>query len=164
VNDQPGHEPHLQCAGEAGERRAICRTLGYWTELKGDRPMPLVEDVNLNKHVPDLAAYVFIVRWVDGAQNSVLEWCGEKVTALCGGRDPLGIPLAKVFPYPLGDNLPYLIKNVVEYAKPISNTGTCRLSAAQKEAYYRTMLLPLTLDGARVDRVLGVVGFRLVGK
>lgn len=164
MNDQAGHEPHLQCAGEAGERRAICRTLGYWTELKGDRPMPLVEDVHLDKHVPDLAPHVFMLTWAGDIESPILESCGAKVSAFCGGCDPIGVGVGKVFPHPLGDNLPYLVRNIVEYAKPISNTGICWMGPTRQETCYRTMLLPLSIDGATVDRVLGVVGFRQVVK
>lgn len=156
MTDSHAHE--IQCAGEAGERRAICRTLGYWTELKGDRPMPLVGDVRLDKHVPDLAAYMFVLTRLGTFESPIIERCGDVVRAFCRGCDPIGLAVEKVFPHPLGDNLPYLVRNVIEYGKPISNTGLCRMGTGRDEIPYRTMLLPLTLNGATVDRVLGVVG------
>jgi hypothetical protein len=154
------HDLHLQCVGDNGERRAICRTLSYWTELKGARSMLLVADFRPEEQVPDLAPFMFLLASTADMEKPIIETCGVMIRVFCGGCDPTGMPVGKVFPYPLGENLPYLVKNVMDFAQPISSTGVCRIGIDHREAYYRTILLPLSTDGTMVDRVLGVVGCR----
>jgi hypothetical protein len=141
------------------ERRLVLRLLAYWDNLRGDRDYPRADDIDAGSLGDDWAR-CFLLRLSSGpiGQSQLLH-----VGAGLGAQLPDGTPdtLDRVPTHALLHHAAGFIDRTLEKGVPVSLGGEAEL--AQGKTLFRTILLPLSNDGATIDHLLGAANGRPVG-
>ncbi len=145
-------EPH------SSERRLVMRVMELWERLRGLRPFPRMSDVLGADFGPDWASCFLIAIGPATGQWSfhhvvddllVPEWRGAigGAVADCPKDTLLGHASAHM-------------TDVLDRRIPISGGGTFHIN--DSETVFRSIILPLSDDGLRVDSVLGAANCRQI--
>ena len=140
------------------ERRLVMRIMELWERLRGLRPFPRMSDVLAADIGPDWASCFLIAigpatgQWSFhhvGGDLLVPEWSGAIGGAMVDcPKDTL-----------LGHACAYMT-DVLDRRIPISLGGTFHIDDSR--TVFRSIILPLSDDGLRVDSVLGAANCRQV--
>lgn len=130
--------------------RRLERLLDYWTERRGDRPMPARKDIDPARLGAELLPWIAITEVVDNARRFRFRLCGTGLAEFAGldltGRyiDELN-PNKAYAEYILG-----LYRQVVTARRPVYSQ-TRYTSAGGRARTTARLICPLSADGAAVD-------------
>ena len=153
------------------ERRLVLRLLAYWDDLRNDRDYPRADDIDA-RMIGDDWAQCFLLRLTGtslGAGASLGDGVslGESQLLHVGdgllGDLPDGAPatLARVPETALLHHAAGFAAQTLSKGVPVSLGGEAALSDCK--TLFRSILLPLSNDGATIDHLLGAVNGRPVG-
>ena len=133
----------------------VAQVFRYWDRMRGARLMPAPSDIDFLDLQPWLAGIVMVEVSEGESRDLIYRVVGERAIRL-RGYDPTGMTVAKAA---FGRSVQHVLASygvVVDLRIPhygwndaVSANGTQIVSGA--------LLLPLSSDGQRVDRVLGYV-------
>jgi hypothetical protein len=151
--------------GRKNERRLTGRALLYWWTLKGDGAFPRHSALPLDseevKRGEGLWPNIFTVALKNPIEASTFAYCGEAVAEICNGQ-PTGRIIAQSLPSPVWDKLSSLFETTKSAMKPLTASGRFA-TGNDRVALYRTIILPLSEDGASIDHLLGAFSFKYEG-
>jgi hypothetical protein len=140
------------------ERRAVLRVLQHWRTIRGERDFPAREDI-------DPAAIAF-----DWKNCFVVDLLGRRgVPSFAYIGETLRIPAwgdgvdARVTDCPPGTVLSVAtgeLEKVVAGRVPVTQSGSA--VHIGRPVLFRSILMPLSSDGERIDALLGTANFRRV--
>lgn len=140
------------------ERRLVLRLMAYWDDLRGDRAYPAVGDLDPGTIGDDWDA-CFVMALKDPVDASVFRHVGASLTS----RPVPGDGSATLRGCPEATLLHHAVRNVprmLEKGVPVSVGGEAAVDGAA--VLYRSILLPLSDDGERIDHILGAANSRRV--
>jgi hypothetical protein len=139
----------------AAQLPGFARMLAYWRERAGDRPAPRRADIDPLPSLPDLASDMLLWDVHDG-ERYVCRLAGTHVCGV-GGRELRGLPLEEmpwedsiVAPREFARVVTTLVPHFVE--RPVADG----LKGFRR---YRRLLLPLSEDGRRANKLWSLVTF-----
>jgi hypothetical protein len=133
----------------------FARMLAYWRETTGDRPAPRRADVDPLPSLPGLAPDMLLWDVHDG-ERFVCRLAGTHVCGV-GGRELRGLSLDEM-PWEDSTVAPREFARVVTTLMPhfVERPVADRLKGFQR---YRRLLLPLSEDGRRANKLWSLVTF-----
>ncbi len=135
-------------------RRAVDEALAYWEWLKGPRDFPSAGEIDPMR-IPGIWRYAFVVDLAEAIPDSVVSRTGSKLREFCGGN-PRGKRIADCLPPEIRAHMVALIEMATNTKHPAMESGT----AGEAETLaYRLAVMPLSDDGTRIDRMLGILNF-----
>lgn len=130
----------------------VAQVFRYWDRARGERAMPSAADfdfLELRAWLPGIV----MIEVAEGSQRELIyRVVGERAIRL-RGFDPTGMTVAKAG---FGRSIPYVLANygvVIDHKLPLYGWNDAK-GADGKAGGNGTLLLPLSSDGGRVDRVL----------
>ncbi len=130
----------------------VAQVFRYWNRVRGGRIMPSPADIDFLELRAWLPGIVMI-EVAEGSQRELIyRVVGERAIRL-RGYDPTGMTVAKAA---FGRSVPYVLANygiVIDLRIPLYGWTDAK-GADSKSGAAGTLLLPLSSDGRRVDRVL----------
>ena len=144
--------------GHPAERRLVLRLLHYWRELAGDRGMPSQADLT-PEGLKDMAPSCFVLH-LGAAGEPVYHTIGSSYAEELG-IDLIGKPVGSTPVDTLLRQATRYWDMVADKKVPISLGGEFRHRRGEL-LLYRSIILPLSSDGARIDHMLGAANFRVV--
>jgi hypothetical protein len=139
------------------ERRLVLRLMAYWDDLRGARDFPRCDEIDPETIGDDWPACC-LLRLADPHTSSTLLYAGPDVLPDGLPRDQTTVadlPPEVLLPHALSFLEQALAKQV-----PISLGGEVALPSGT--LLYRSILLPLSDDGRRIDHLLGAANWRPV--
>jgi len=140
------------------ERRLVLRLLHHWRQLAGDRNMPSVRDI-APEPMGDMWPHAFVLRMAasgePGYEHVGTAFASELTRDLIGaavGSTPVETLLRQATRY---------WDMVADKKVPISLGGEFRHRRGEL-LLYRSIILPLSEDGTRIDHLLGAANCRAV--
>jgi hypothetical protein len=144
--------------GHPAERRLVLRLLHYWRQIAGDRSMPSASNVAPDS-IPDMWPNCFMLRF--GASNEpVYDQIGSSFAPELA-NDLRGTPVGSTPVETLLRQATRYWDMVADKKVPISLGGEFRHRRGEL-ILYRSIILPLSNDGARIDHLLGAANSRAV--
>lgn len=138
------------------ERRLVLRLLDYWRDLAGDRDMPAPKDVD-GTAISDMWGHCFVIAVEDGEPTftHIGDWHRE-----FHGVDMACAPVRTVESDTLIGRATSYLDEVLTRRIPASYGGEF-VDVRGRSVLYRSILLPLSSDGSRVEAVLGGANCRI---
>jgi len=140
------------------ERRLVLRLMAYWDDLRGARTYPPAAEIDPNAIGDDWPNCGVLVLG-QPLQRSTFEYVGAELLGHAGQLAPQTTLAEVPESVLLSPALSYLDR-LLQKQVPISLGGEAKLE--QGPALYRSILLPLSSDGATIDKVLIAANHRLV--
>ncbi|GAA0592438.1 PAS domain-containing protein [Caenispirillum bisanense] len=147
-------------AGIDSERRTVGQALSWWHEVRGERRLPLLADVDLT-HGP-LGPTLFLLDLGDDPAQAVFRHCGGSLSTAFGrrlnGRRP-----HEALPPDMADHLLDLVVTVVRYRRPLADAATRPRVRGGGLLRHRMAVMPVAADadGLRVSHVVGAFSYRI---
>lgn len=149
---------HVAAPASLTERRAVLRVLQHWRSICGKRACPSREDIDPLAIASDWKN-CFLVELFGIRGVPTFSYIGQALRIAAWG-DGVG---ARVTDCPPGTILAiatnYLDK-AIGNRLPVSHNGSAMHDG--HAVLFRSILLPLSTDGARIDAILGTANFRRV--
>lgn len=130
----------------------VAQVFRYWDRVRGARVMPSPAEIDFVELLPWLAGIVMIEVSGQESRELIYRVVGERAVRL-RGYDPTGMTVAKAA---FGRSVPHVLANygvVIDLRIPLYGLNEAT-NADGKTSVCGTLLLPLSSDGQRVDRVL----------
>jgi hypothetical protein len=128
----------------------VAQVFRYWDRVRGERVMPSPSEIDFLELRPWLAGIVMIEVSGGESRDLVYRVVGERAVRL-RGYDPTGMTVAKAA---FGRSVPHVLANygvVIDLRIPLFGLEAMNTDGAFLGG---TLLLPLSSDGQKVDRVL----------
>ncbi len=148
------------------DRRMVLQMLAYWRKLCGDRTFPSFEDVDPRaiaeiwdpRAIAEIWVNVFVLDLAGYPDNPLFRLVGDSFTAFTGS--PLrNIRISEVPANTLAAKSVSYYREVIEMGVPISRGGEFVKSDWTK-VLYRSVILPMSDDGATISGLLGAANCR----
>ena len=152
---QPEHEAHAFSTSEELLHSAtggVAQVFRYWDRARGARIMPSRSDIDFLELRPWLAGIIMIEVADKETRDLIYRVVGERAVRM-RGYDPTGMTVAKAAH---GRPAQHVLANygvVIDLRIPLYGWDEAPLSVGSSRGN-RTLLLPLSSDGQRVDWVL----------
>jgi hypothetical protein len=140
------------------ERRAVLRVLQHWRKICGKREFPCREGIDPVAIASDWKN-CFIVDLFGKRGVPSFGYIGQALRIAPWG-DGLGARVTDCPPGTILSVATNYIDKVVENRLPVSHSGSAMHDG--HAVLFRSILLPLSGDGARIDAILGTANFRRV--
>jgi len=138
-------------------RRATGKALQCWDSVRGARRCPTRGEIAAAL-LPELDQHRFIVRPGDRGASAHFEETGAVLKDFCG-VDPQGLAVRTALPRELGPRIGGLINTAFRLGKPLADSGSFT-DATGAQILYRLVVMPLSEDQNKVDRLWGAVSFK----
>ena len=148
----------IEAPAAVTERRAVLRVLQHWRKACGTRDFPSRGDIDPAAIASDWRSS-FIVDLFGSQGVPSFGYIGDALQIAPWG-DGVGARLTDCPPGTILAIAINYIDKVLESRLPVSHSGS-----AMHDGYpvlFRSILLPLSADGARIDAILGTANFRRV--
>jgi hypothetical protein len=129
------------------------RIYDYWMSRRKNGRLPRREDIDPSD-VTDLLPHIFLVDIEENPRHYRFRLVGTKVVE-CFGLDMTGKTIDSL---DLGDDADAILKHydqAVDHGEPIYDRHRFWTEAYGQHLNYERLLLPLSSDGKRVDKLLG---------
>jgi hypothetical protein len=140
------------------ERRLVLRLLKYWRQIAGDRGMPSQPDLS-PEAMTDMWPQCYVLKLNTGSEPTYRDIGSAFAEEL--GIDLLGKPVASTPVDTLLRQATRYWDMVADKGVPISLGGEFRHRRGEL-LLYRSIILPLSTDGKRIDHMLGAANCRVV--
>jgi hypothetical protein len=141
------------------ERRLVLRLLAHWRGLRGERAFPSFAALE-PAAIADIWPHCFILEPAADGSGLVVGGVGDALDALFG-RPLAGRPVAEI----AAGSLPFMatgyVDEVLAKRAPVSHGGTFARRDGTR-LLYRSILLPMSDDGATIYGLLGAMNCRHV--
>jgi hypothetical protein len=144
--------------GVTTERRAVLRVLQHWRTLCGQHEFPARGDIDPAEIAADWNS-CFIVDLVGRRDIPVFGYVGHALRIAALG-DAVGARITDCPPGTILSIATNHIDQVIESRLPVSHSGTAMHQG--NIVLFRSILLPLSADGANIDAILGAANYRCV--
>ncbi len=142
------------------ERRTVGQALSWWHDLRGDRRLPLLGDVDL--FYPTLAPTLFLLDLDDGPDAAVFRHCGGGLSGAFGRR-LTGRRMVDALPPDMAEHLLNLMLAVWRYRRPLADAASQPRVRGGGVLRHRMAVMPVSddTDGLRVSHILGAFSYRI---
>ena len=144
---------------DGAERRLVLRLLAYWRQIGGENGLPAADAVNPGA-ISDLWQYCFVMSLGGADSRPVFRRVGAAFAALSGGT-LVGTALSDVSEDTLAEHATFFLDEVLHKRAPVTRGGVYADSNGVT-TLYRSILLPLSETGDRIDALLGAANSRAV--
>ena len=144
--------------GPEYKRRTTDQLLAYWNWLRGPREFPSYQDIDQSV-IPGLWRHVFVVEVADHILDTKVLYAGSALKAACQYFVPDEQILAHLTPQ-LRQKLLVAISVAAKMKEPTFDSGEL-VREDCGEVLYRFVVLPLSDDQIRVNRLIGAFNFKL---
>ena len=158
-DDEIGAEAPPPSIGQ-DERRMQVRAYNHWASLLGDRPFPLIADLETG-HLPDFDPWSVLLDFTRGIDRPPVRYLGTALAAECDA-DPATIRTLDDVP---GRSL--LSRITDHYMQILANQAPIGFEAEfvnqrGRTVLYRGILLPFSasLDSTSIDLIYGVINWK----
>lgn len=135
------------------ERRLVLRLMAYWDDLRGERDFPAVGDLD-PQAIGDDWPWCHVITLADPIEDSVFRYVGESLVADSADTDvDEGLRLGDCPEHTLLYHAIRQIPRMLEKEVPFSTGGEAEIDGVA--VLYRSILLPLSNDGTRIDHIFG---------
>ena len=141
-----------------GENRLVGKALKFWESVRADGELPRTSVLDM-EDCPFGAEDSLVIEIGIGELDDKVVAAGEKVQAALG-RDPTGLSVLDTLPSSTEMGLSFC-RASVDLKKPMADAGRFFNKKGQ-EVLYRSILLPLSADGLRVNRVVSAFSYKVV--
>lgn len=132
------------------ERRLVLRLMAYWDDLRGDREFPRPDEVD-PEAIGDDWPNCYLLKLADPVADSRFRHVGAALAAQADMGE--GMSLGACPRNTLLYNALGYLSRTLEKGVPMSMGGKCEVGGGA--LLYRSIILPLSNDGQRIDHVLG---------
>jgi hypothetical protein len=139
------------------ERRLVLRLLDHWRNMAGDLDWPLPQSVD-PAALADMWTFCFMID--DAHTTPRLSYVGDYHKEMYGG-DPTGLAYADVNKDTLIGRSASYLKDVLAKSVPVTYGGQF-VDIHGNGLLYRSILLPLSVDGKTISAVLGGANCRIL--
>jgi hypothetical protein len=140
----------------AYEQRMTFRLLSYWNKLKGEREIPSIKEVNITE-LGEVWGFCFTICLDDEEKVDEFQYFGAELVALTG-VDLSGLNVEKSLPGTMMAQLMDFYPQVILLRSPVSKASKCLQNGC--EILYRSLIVPFSSDGNKVDFLMGTTNFR----
>ena len=144
--------------GSEYQRRTTDHLLAYWNWLRGSREFPSYQDIDQSV-IPGIWRYVFVVEVADHILDTKVLYAGSALKAVCQCFVHDEQILAHLTPQ-LRQKLLVAISVAAKMKEPTFDSGEL-VREDCGEVLYRFVVLPLSDDQIRVNRLIGAFNFKL---
>lgn len=141
-----------------GESRLVGKALKFWESVRNDGELPLSSVLEMEDCPFGAEDSLVIEVGVSELDDRVVA-AGARVQAALG-RDPTGLSVLDTLPSSTEMGLSFC-RASVDLKKPMADAGRFFNKKGQ-EVLYRSILLPLSDDGLRVNRVVSAFSYKVV--
>lgn len=138
------------------ERRLVLRLLAFWDDKRGDREYPSVRDID-PQAIGDDWPHCHILKLAEPVADSRFQYVGN--TLLTNGMDAQGLTFAERSEQNLIYHATDYLDRMLQKGVPISIGGEADLTIGS--VLFRSIMMPLSEDGSRIDHVFGGANYRL---
>ncbi len=143
------------------ERRLNIRLLGYWQELRGERPFPTIGDFRRDV-IADFQQFGFVLEFDSGVIDPVFRYVGSALTRDCG-KELVGAKVSDVPRHTLLTQVADHYLQVLANQAPIAFEAEFT-NATDQEVMYRSIMLPFSTDGETIDHLAGAINSKIWNK
>ena len=136
------------------ERRLNIRLLNYWQSLRGDRTYPSMGDFSFDA-VTEFKPHAFIIEFEDSTGDAVFQFIGASLADDCG-KDLMNKPVSEAPRHTLLTQVTDHYLQVLANQAPIAFEAEFE-NAASDEILYRSIMLPFSEDGEKIDAIVGAI-------
>lgn len=141
------------------ERRVVGQALSYWHDLRGSRPLPLLEEVAFESE-PLLRGKMFLLAIEPDVDGCTFAYDGgalaEAFRCKTQGKRP-----HDVLPNDVADHLLDLVRAVVDFRRPLADAATLPRVRGGGTLMHRMVVMPVSGDGRLVTHVLGAFSYKV---
>ena len=141
-----------------GENRLVGKALKFWESVRTDGALPRTSVLDM-EDCPFGAEDSLVIEVGLSELDDKVVAAGERVQAALG-RDPTGLSVLDTLPSSTEMGLSFC-RASVDLKKPMADVGRFFNKKGQ-EVLYRSILLPLSDDGLRVNRVVSAFSYKVV--
>lgn len=141
-----------------GENRLVGKALKFWERVRTDGELPRTSVLDM-EDCPFGAEDSLVIEIGVGELDDKVVAAGERVQAALG-RDPTGLSVLDTLPSSTEMGLSFC-RASVDLKKPMADVGRF-FNKKGEEVLYRSILLPLSDDGLRVNRVVSAFSYKVV--
>ncbi|HYM30323.1 MAG TPA: PAS domain-containing protein [Candidatus Cybelea sp.] len=145
--------------GHPAERRLVLRLLNHWREIAGERAMPSFADLRAEA-MPDMWPHCYVLELKAPPAPPLLKIIGASF-ADEAGLDLIGKPVSSLPADTLIRNASRYWDMVMDKRVPVSLGGEFKHRGGHL-VLYRSIILPLSANGAGPDHLLGGANCRVV--
>ncbi|MBK19127.1 MAG: hypothetical protein CMM52_09875 [Rhodospirillaceae bacterium] len=143
---------------DASERRLVGRALRNWENLRSKTPLP-DRDLCLDSFEESYSDSVIVIAMGKEEKEDRVIHCGREFRDALA-RDPTGLPVKQIMPSMLERGLVFW-RVAAEMKKPIADVGGFT-NASGNEILYRSVFLPVTVNGGNVTHLIGAFSYKTV--
>lgn len=139
------------------EQRMTFRLLSYWNRIKGARAFPALTDINISE-ISDMWHLTFTIDCTGDASRHKFHYFGpELVTAF--ETNYTGELLQTALQDVMVNNTIGFYEKVIATRAPVSESSS--FFDDGKEVRYRSLIVPLSSDGAAIDYLFGTTNYKI---
>lgn len=140
------------------ENRLVGKALKFWETARKGRDLPSSADLDRDG-CPFGADEIMVIEIGQSEDDDRVVSAGAHVTRAFG-RDPTGLAALDALPSSIEMGLSFC-RASVDLRKPMADVGRF-FNRLGEEILYRSILLPVSDDGDRVDRVVSAFSYKVV--
>lgn len=157
--DDIGHDGPPPVIGQ-DERRLQVRAYNHWASLLGDRPFPLIADLETG-HLPDFDPWSVLLDFTKGIERPVVRYIGSALAAECGADVKAIKTLDDVPPRSLLSRITDHYMQIIANEAPIGFEAEF-VNQRDRTILYRGILLPFSasLSSHKIDLIYGLINWK----
>lgn len=141
------------------DRRVVGQALSYWHAVRDHRPLPLVDDLDMEKE-PLLRGKLFLLDVAAGPGTATFSYCGGSLSEAFGTK-AVGKRPHDVLPSDVADHMLDLVRAVVDFRRPLADAATLPRVRGGGVLKHRMAIMPVSTDGKAVSHILGAFSYRI---
>lgn len=159
AEDEIGRDAPPPVIGQ-DERRLQVRAYNHWASLLGDRPFPLIADLETG-HLPDFDPWSVLLDFTNGIENPVVRYIGTALAAECDTEAMEIQTLDDVPPRSLLSRITDHYMQIIANEAPIGFEAEF-VNQRDRTILYRGILLPFSasLSSQKIDLIYGLINWK----
>jgi hypothetical protein len=137
------------------EQRLTFRLLSYWNRIRGEREFPTLSDVNIHE-IEEMWHFSFTLD-VSREEEHFFQYFGPELSSIFG-TDFTGENVAEAMNDVILNNTVGSYVKCIEKREPTMEAASFFYDG--KELRYRTLIVPFSSDGQKVDYLMGTTNYK----
>ena len=137
------------------EQRLTFRLLSYWNRIRATREFPSLADVNIQE-IAEMWHLTFTIALPEN-EKPYFQYFGPELVGIIG-ENLTNVDLEDAFHNSIMGSLIGFYDKVVAQRAPVSESS--QFYNDGKEIRYRSLILPLSSDGQRIDYLVGTTNYK----